>query len=68
MVLTTQQQAENFALWALQSSEFFDDLDREALVAGLQSEVCWVFGNHTFSHAALREIVERAIAIYDQNY
>ena len=68
MILTTEQQAQNFALWALQSSEFFDDLNHEALVGGLQSEVCLVFGDHTFSDAALRELVERAIAIYDQNY
>jgi len=68
MILTTQQQAQNFALWALQSSEFFEDCDHATTVSGLRREVCLVFGDHTFTDAALRELVERAIAIYDQNY
>ena len=68
MILTTQQQAQNFALWALLNSEVFDDLDQAARVAGLQREVCLVFGNHTFTDQALRELAEAAIAFYDLNY
>jgi len=68
MILTTKQQAQNFALWALSSSEFFDDLNHEAMVGGLMSEVTNVFGKHTFSDDDLTDLVETAIKIYDQNY
>lgn len=68
MILNTQQQAQNFVLYILQSCEWTDDMDSDELTEALRVDVCLVFGNHTFSEDALNEVVRVGMVMYDQNY
>jgi len=68
MILSTQQQAQNFVLFALENSEMYDDLTDEGTREWLEKDVENVFGSQTFSHNEMQEILDYGIAAYEQNY
>lgn len=66
MILTTEQQAYNFALYALVADPLLQELDHESLVEALKSNIWLVFGNHTFTSMQINTIVSYAIDKVDQ--
>ena len=66
MILTTEQQAHNFALYALQNDTTLEGLNHETLVAGLCANIAMVFGGHTFTEDQIRNISETAIDWFDE--
>ena len=66
MVLTTEQQAHNFALYALQNDTTLEGLNHQTLVAGLMSNISLVFGGHAFTAPQIRDIAETAIDWFDE--
>ena len=65
MILTTAQQAHNFVLYVLDYNAYCEDLMEDALVGFLMTEVCSVFGKHTFSDDELNDIIMTAIRVFD---
>jgi len=61
MILTTEQQAYNFALYALVADPLLQELDHESLVEAVKSNIWLVFGNHTFTDAQINTIAHYAI-------
>lgn len=66
MILTTEQQAHNFAMYALQNDTTLEDLNHETLVAGLCANIAMVFGGHTFTADQIQNIAETAIDWFDE--
>tara|TARA_R100001015_G_C4608276_1_gene163472 strand:+ start:872 stop:1072 length:201 start_codon:yes stop_codon:yes gene_type:complete len=62
MVLTTQQQAYNFALYALRADPHLQGLEHEDLVESLECNIWLVFGTQTFSDIQVRKITASAIS------
>ena len=60
MILTTEQQAQNFALFAMEADQTLEGLDREALVGAVKATIMMVFGIHTFTAEQLDAIAEGA--------
>ena len=61
MILTTEQQAYNFALYALVADPLLQELDHESLLEALKSNIWLVFGNHTFTDVQVNTIASYAI-------
>ena len=69
MILTTEQQAHNFALYALDSNDpLLEGLNYEALLGGLMANIAQVFGSYTFSDAQLETIARNAIRTFEDRY
>jgi len=66
MILTTKQQANNFAIYALETDSWFNNLNNEALVGELMQSIRLVFGRETFTSEELEHIAEAAIKGYDE--
>ena len=66
MILTTEQQAHNFAMYALQNDTTLEGLNHETLVAGLRANISMVFGGHTFTDSQLCDIAETAIDWFNE--
>jgi hypothetical protein len=66
MILTTKQQANNFAIYALETERWFSNLNNEALVGELMQSIRLVFGRETFASEELEHIAEAAIKCYDE--
>ena len=66
MILTTKQQANNFAIYALETERWFLNLNHEALVGELMQSIRLVFGRETFTSEELEHIAEAAIKCYDE--
>ena len=64
MILTTEQQANNVAIYAMEVDPILENLNREALVAGLMVQVASIMGQHTFKEKRLESIVRLAIDNY----
>ena len=65
MILSTTDQAHNFVLYVLDYNTFWEDLNDEALVGFLMTELCKVFGRYQFSQGAMEKIINGAIEAYD---
>ena len=65
MILTTEQQAHNFALYALENDFTLENLDHESLLAGVMCNISLVMGSLTFSEERLEAIAESAINFYN---
>ena len=62
MILSTEQQAHNFALYSLAVEDpLLEGLNYECLVGALMSNIVQVFGRHTFSERQLENIAKEAI-------
>ena len=61
MILTTAQQAHNFVLYALDNDSVLEGLTGQELADWIAPSVRLVFGDHTFTSAALYEIIAEAI-------
>ena len=69
MILTTEQQANNVAIYAMEVDPILENLNREALVAGLMVQVASIMGQHTLEEKRLESIVRLAIDnYYGQEY
>ena len=69
MILTTEQQAHNFALYALDSNDpLLNGLNHECLVGALMANITQVFGSYTFSEAQLETIAQTAIRTFEDRY
>ena len=66
MILTTEQQAHNFALYALESDFTLEGLDHESLLAGVMANISLVMGSLTFTEEKLQHIAESAIKTFDE--
>ena len=66
MILTTEQQAQNFAIYAMESDRRLNGLNNEALVGELMHQIRMVFGGYTFTNDKLEHIAEVAIKFYDE--
>lgn len=66
MILTTEQQAYNFALYALESDHTLEGLNYECLIGALKSIITLVFGICTFTAGQLDFITEKAVATADK--
>ena len=67
MILTTEQQANNVAIYAMEVDPIWailEDLNREALVGRLMTQVASIMGQHTFEEKTLERIVRVAIDHY----
>ncbi len=64
MILTTEQQANNVAIYAMEVDPILENLNREALVAGLMVQVASIMGQYTFEDKTLESIVRLAIDSY----
>ena len=67
MILTTEQQANNVAIYAMEVDPIWailEDLNREALVGRLMTQVASIMGQHTFEEKTLESIVRVAIDHY----
>ena len=62
MILSTEQQAHNFALYSLAVGDpLLEGLNYESLVGALMSNIVQVFGRHTFSERQLENIAKEAL-------
>lgn len=66
MILTTKQQANNFAIYAMETDPRLEGLNEEALVGELMHQIRMVFGGYTFTTEELEHIAEVAIKFYDE--
>ena len=66
MILTTEQQAQNFAIYAMETDRTLNGLNNEALVGELMHQIRMVFGGYTFTSEELEHIAEVAIKFYDE--
>ena len=66
MILTTEQQANNFAIYALETDPRLVGLNNEALIAELMHEIRMVFGGYTFTTEQLEHIAQVAVDFYDE--
>ena len=66
MILTTEQPAQNVAIYALESDRTLNGLNEEALVGELMHHIRMVFGGYTFTTEELEHIAEVAIKFYDE--
>ena len=64
MILTTEQQANNVAIYAMEVDPIMENLHREALVGCLMTQVASIMGQHTFEEKTLESIVRVAIDHY----
>ena len=65
MILKTADQVHNFVLYVLDYNAYWEDLNEDALVGFLMTEVCKVFGRYQFHDDALVGIINKAIEAYD---
>ena len=68
MILTTAQQAQNFALFVLQSNESYEALDQATLEEYLEADIDLVFGTQTFTRSAMDEVIRGAIQAFEEAY
>ena len=69
MILTTEQQANNFAIYALETDPrlaYTGGLNEEALIAELMHQIRMVFGGYTFTTEQLEHIAQVAVNFYDE--
>ena len=61
MILTTEEQAYNLALYALVADPLLKELDHESLLEALKATIWMVFGSHTFTDLQINTIASYAI-------
>jgi hypothetical protein len=67
MILTTEQQAHNFALYALENDFTLEGLNHECLLAGVMSTISLIMGSLTFSEERLEALAESAIKFHEEH-
>jgi len=67
MILSTREQAINFAMYALENDPLFSGLNEHAMLGHLKHSIRLVFGGHTFEHGDLESIAQSAMDLLEYN-